>query len=423
VTALASEEDRGGRYHDRFAPSEAVTDDEGWFVLDWVAPGLRELNAHDYLRPALGRARAGVMCVAGETATCELRLDLGLTIAGTVIDEDGAPLAGWSVASEAPLTQPWTSRQARTDAQGRFRLFNLGDSAHDLIVRSTEVDEHPRARLDGVPAGSRDVVIVVADAHVAKGALLVRFVAPPDTRPDDFILTLWKEGANEGHCLEPDVGGVFEVQVMPGRYHVQVQGGGKDLLTSAAFAVEPGGSTDMGELVIEQAGRVEITLAGLPRQMLERLKLSLEREGCSTVSPEEKDGVFLSPELMPGRWTVSMNTSDLYLRPPEVEVVSSTTTRVELRVEPTVRVPVVFTNPANDEVTVGAFDATGRHMYSRRYLRQNDGEAAGERRLSIGLPPGHATICLRTHAGLGGAIEVDVKPELAGAPPIRIELR
>jgi hypothetical protein len=333
VTVLASEEDRGGWYHDRFAPSESITDEHGWFALDWVAPGLRELNASDYDRPEIGRARASVLCAAGETATCELHLDLGHTISGRVTGEDGVPLASWSVQSEAPLLRWWYPRRAATDSEGRFLLANLGESAHELIVRSPDLDDHPRAKVEEVPTGTQELVIVVADAHVVKGTLGGRFVAPAGSRPDGFTMTLWMEGAGEGHFLEPEASGAFEVEVVPGRYRVQIAGGGRELLTSAPFQVEPGGFTDMGELCIEVAGRVEITIAGLPPEALERIHFSLEREGSSSVRLVAEDGLLRSPEVMPGRWTVSMAERELRLVQPEVEVVSGTTVRAELAVE------------------------------------------------------------------------------------------
>jgi len=423
VRVIASEEDRGGWYHDRFAASESETDAEGWFVLDWVAPGLRELGASDTARPEIGRARASVACVAGETATCELRLELGLTIAGTVVDENGAPLAGWSVSSEAPFMRQWYPRRANTDAQGRFRLVNLGDSAHDLIVRSPDIDEHPRARLDGVPVGSQDVVLVVADAHLAKGIVRGRILAPQGTQAASFTCTLWKEGGDEGHFFEPDAGGAFELEARPGRYQVRVADAGKTILTSPTFAVEPDGVTELGELGAEDPGRVEITLAGFAPQLLANLRLALDREGAETVRLEAEDGIWSSPELIPGHWRVSLNTSDLCLRPSEIDVAAATTTQVEIRVERAVRVPITFDDPANAGVTVEAVDAAGKLLYQRRYYELSETENASERRLSVGLPIGHATIRVRTRAGRSGQVELDVTPALDGGAPIAVELR
>jgi RNA polymerase sigma-70 factor (ECF subfamily) len=422
LRVLAAEEERGGWYHDRLAPSEAVSDAEGWFVLEWVAPGLRELNAHDWKRPELGRARASVACTAGETATCELHLELGRTLSGTVRDGDGAPLAGWGVESQTPLLAQWYPRRARTDAEGRFLLANLGNGAHDLIVRAPESGEE-RARRNGVPTGSSDVVLVVADAHLAPGRLRGRLVPPAGVRPDGFNLTLHREGVNGGRFIATDAGGAIDEEVTPGRYRVQVQGGGRDLLTSATIEVEAGSSADLGELRLEAGGRVELTLTGLPVRELARLRLTLDREGCSSVPLEVRDGAFRSPELVPGRWRVAMNTSDLCLRPSEVEVPSGATAFVELRLEPTVRVRLLVANPANDEVTVEATDASGARIYQRRWLELPPGEAPGEQRLSVALPRGRATIRLRTHAGQSGELDLEVTPEIDRGPPIRIELR
>jgi hypothetical protein len=81
--------------------------------------------------------------------------------------------------------------------------------------------------------------------------------------------------------------------------------------------------------------------------------------------------------MMAGRWRVSMNTSDVSLHPSEVEVVAGMTSHVELRLEPNIRVNLVFTNPARDDVEVEAFDAGGTRFFKRTYLAP-EGEATDE---------------------------------------------
>jgi hypothetical protein len=83
-----------------------------------------EINAHG---DAPGRARATVVCTPGETTTCELALELGRTIAGRVVDEDGAPLAGWHINSDTSGgMRSWYPRSTTTDEHGEFLLVNLG---------------------------------------------------------------------------------------------------------------------------------------------------------------------------------------------------------------------------------------------------------------------------------------------------------
>lgn len=418
VRVLASEEERGGWYHDRLAPPETESDEKGWFVLDWVAPGTRELNANDYEQPELGRARASVVCAAGVTTTCELRLELGLTISGTVVDEEGAPLADWRVRSQPPITKQWHPRYARTDAHGKFVLVNLGDSAHDLTVRSPDIDDHPRVRRDGVAVGTRDLVLVVTDAHTVKGRLRGRLVAP-NTSPGGFTLALWKEGANEGHFLVQDEHtGVFEVEAIPARYYVAVTAGGANVLTTAPFDIEAGGFTDLGDLRVEGGGRVEIELTGFGANWLERTSFSLERDGASSVNLEWHDGQLRSPEVMAGRWTVSMHEDEFLLRESEIEVVSGTTTRETLEVIRATMVWLHFTNPSRDEFTTETFNAAGARVHSRRYYPDKD-----DVRLSLGLAPGPVRIVVRTHAGLSAEVQLDVQPGQTATDPIELTLR
>lgn len=418
VLVLASEEDRGGWYHDRFGPPEAVTDAEGWFALDGLAPGTRELNASDDERPEIGRARASVVCTAGATSTCELRLELGHTIAGRVVGGDGAPLRGWSVHSQASFFRQWYPRRATTDAQGRFLLANLGEGSHELTVRAPGLDGFPRARLADVPVGSTDIELVVADAELRPGRLRGRLVTPRGSSPWDFTVTLWAEGAKEGHYLDLDGStGAFELEAQPGRYFAKASAGGVEKLASETIALEEGGVADFGDLVLEGGGWIEIEVSGLPQAQLERLKFHLDRPGANTVDLAWEDGLLRSPEALPGRWKVTWNEDELLAREDEVVIVVGETRRATLTLEPAIPIEVRPTPAPSGEITFQVFDADGRLLSERRYLA-----GSSEGTYGLGLRPGRQRITAQADRRRG-ELTLDVTPGMAGGEPLTLELR
>lgn len=420
VEVLASEEDRGGWYHDRLAPSENVSDEQGWFVLDWVAPGLRELNAHDWRRAEIGRARASVLCAAGETATCELRLERGNVIAGTLVDGAGAPLAGWRVEAETSGFSQWYERRAETGTDGRFELLNLGDGNHDLVARAPELGP-PRASASGVPVGTRDVVLVAADAHARPGTVHGRLLDLGAQSLADVEVTLWLAGGREGQFLDLDPGtGTVSGSAPPGRYSVGVRRGERELHRSAEFDVVEGAETDLGAIELGELGRVEVALTGFPAGQLENLRLSLERADRSYAELEFSAGLWRAEDVMPGRWTVTTHESELFLRGGAVEVEPGATARVEVAVEPAIHVQLTYVDPAQSWITLEARDPSGTLL---RFLRTRPVPRDGRSRLSIGLPSGRAELFLRTEDGRSATLTFDVSDALRGADPLELELR
>jgi len=421
VKVLASEEDRGGWYHDRFAPSECTSDEQGFFALDWLAPGLRELNASDYERPELGRARASVSCAAGETATCELRLERGNEISGTVIDEAGAPLAGWKVGAQTTGFYQWYPRDTRTDAAGRFELLNLGDGNHDLVVRSPEFGP-PRATANGVPVGTRELALVVSGAHAALGTVRGRVLDPTAPTLEDLDVTLWQVGGREGHFLELEAAsGVFHGSTAPGRYTLGIARSRHELYRSDEFEIAEGAETDLGDLALGALGAVEVTVtAGFPASELERLPLSLERAGASSASLRFADGRWRAENVLPGAWTVTLGEDELFLRGGAVEVEAGATAEVEVSVELAIPVRLAYADAAASWVTVEARDGAGKLVRSV-HLRPLPRD--GRSQIHVGLPAGHARLELRTDDGRRAALELEVTEQLRGGEPLEVELR
>jgi type II secretory pathway pseudopilin PulG len=85
------------------------------------------------------------------------------TIAGVVRDQNGAAVVGAEVGSS-----DWALGRAKTDAHGRFQLSGVQGDAVALYALAAGFAP---ARLERVPAGSQDLVLVVAPPARIAGAL------------------------------------------------------------------------------------------------------------------------------------------------------------------------------------------------------------------------------------------------------------
>ncbi|HEY0707593.1 MAG TPA: sigma-70 family RNA polymerase sigma factor [Polyangia bacterium] len=117
---------------------KAVTDVEGRFRIV-VTPSKARLDAHE--RDGGSRAALDLgQLVAGEVRKVELRLSASGTasLAGTVIDRNGRPVADVAVLVES---YPF-STSVRTNNSGRFVADRLDAGAYALVVRCDEDDTH-----------------------------------------------------------------------------------------------------------------------------------------------------------------------------------------------------------------------------------------------------------------------------------------
>ncbi len=423
ATVVAAHEEGGGWYFHSFPPPEATTDEGGNFTLGWVAPGDCEINASVRFRSRLGRGRAIVTCLAGQSSTCLIELDLGLTISGRVIDASGRPLAGWNVYDDPVQKGGVYPRQEVTDEQGRFLLANLGECAHDILVSAPfEFPSPPRAKIAGVRPGAEDVVLVVEDPGLRKGRFRGLFLGVDGRPPQDANLVLYPEGERSGPHIDFDPAtGAFAHQALPGRYVLVGQGGNRTLAWSEPFEIMEGTDVDLGELRIEPPGRVELVVHGVPVEELAALGIRLDRIQSGSEDLEYADGVLRSRELAPGTWSITMGGNERFLRAREVVIVSGETTRLELEIERAFPLALAcrLARDGWSVVTIEARDAGGNLLQGRRL---SPGHLADGQPVRLALPEGPTTIEARTDTGLRASATIDIGPELIGAPPLELTL-
>jgi hypothetical protein len=335
ASVVQSVEHQGGWFvNDKFPAPRDTTDDDGWFVLEWVAPGTREINASHSKHADLGRARSNVVCRSGETTRCEVRLDPGQVISGKIVDELGRPLAGWYVGSRASAMQnQWYPRSAFADSEGRFVLANLGPGSHDLSVRTPQLSA-PRLVVPKVAPGTTGLELVVPDSS-SESELTGRIVA---SSPDLLVgiqLTLWRVGQNEGNFLEYDANsGQFRGSAFPGTYRLDVTRNGANVVEVPQFELRRGERTDLGDIALAATGSLELELTGLPQEDLGRFHLYLSRSGARDISLDNVEGRATVPSLLAGRWELRQSDDELELSPSEIVIQPGVPTRVQVEVRP-----------------------------------------------------------------------------------------
>jgi hypothetical protein len=108
-------------------------------------------------------ALAATTSSAPATANRALSVSSARTIAGVVRDQSGTAVVGAEVGSSA-----WALGRAKTDAEGRFQLSGVQGDAVALYALAAGFAP---ARVERVPAGSRDVVLVMSPPARIAGAL------------------------------------------------------------------------------------------------------------------------------------------------------------------------------------------------------------------------------------------------------------
>ena len=195
----------------------------GEFRIEGVPTGRQYLvvEGPDVVR----EGRADVEIAPGEVHDLgTLIVERGRTVAGVVVDEAGAPVAGALVvigrelrgdgaalvsADEAPL------RQAITGADGRFSLRGLGDGTH---VLAADHDAVGRSRTVDVPAGTADLELTLP---LRVTGAVQGFARRNGSGSDVFVVLRPVEAANAQWFLSAGPDGSFRFdRIAPGAYVV-----------------------------------------------------------------------------------------------------------------------------------------------------------------------------------------------------------
>jgi len=238
-----------------------------------------------------------------------LRLELGVSVSGTIVDADGKPATGIYVSVQDPEGRGYGAEMA---VDGAFTIKGLTPGPVELNVQS-QTDGRSRAAGIKVEAPSKDVRIVLPRMLKLTGRILGNdtkgfYVAAMPAGPDRA-----KGGNAMGAATAAD--GTFSIDVPgEGPYRLTAQRSGDDrygLMEPVRVGAEV-------SVPLETGATIEGTLedaAGKPAGENSWVMLTSERwNGNGKVGA---DGAFRARGLLPGRYKVAFSVNGSYERWPE----------------------------------------------------------------------------------------------------------
>jgi hypothetical protein len=217
----------------------ARTDGSGRYALEAVPEG--EFGArfrHERFRPLdrMGLVLAG----AGDAREVNAALEEGTVLMGRVVDEAGAPVVGALV-----MAANEGGGMTRTDAQGRFALYGLGDAP---VSGSAAAPGYGTVYWRSVPPNTTNLEVRLPRA----GSVTGRVEAEP--APAWFAVCLSRYDAELGREVRVQTKSFsgrkeFAVpDVTPGAYAVEVQAEGYEALDRPQVVVERGQAASVGAI-------------------------------------------------------------------------------------------------------------------------------------------------------------------------------
>ena len=176
---------------------------DGTFLLVLMPTGVRlQLEAQNPLGPAWCELIDPLL--PGERREVVIALDAGITLAGIVIDEHGAPVSGVTVsACEVVGGQTWKSVASdETNEDGSFELSKLARKGWSLRTNGRGFVRHAELLVDGEAGDARELVL-----SVVRGGCVAGTVVWPDGRSvQSFSVRaygeVWAHGDFQGGAFE-----------------------------------------------------------------------------------------------------------------------------------------------------------------------------------------------------------------------------
>ncbi|WP_426756240.1 carboxypeptidase regulatory-like domain-containing protein [Myxococcus sp. Y35] len=290
----------GAEVHVEHTSQAGVTDAQGRFSFDSLAPGDYEVRAEH--QGEYGFA-AVTLTEEGGDADATVRLGTHVYLEGTVRDESGRPIREASVGAAPPRGQAPPVDYAATSADGRFRLgplrlepyvFNVVASGYQGLLH--EDTPAPGLRLDFTLPSAYLVQGAVTDAQGNPVADVE--VALDDQERDEAETEL-----QDVETVTSDANGRFELAFpRPGRHTLVFTS--ESHLEERILASAPGSGL---RVVLRGAARVEGTVTSSRGTPIRRVAVTLvddETKQRSWQVQSDEEGHFSIGGVPPGRYTL-----------------------------------------------------------------------------------------------------------------------
>jgi RNA polymerase sigma factor (sigma-70 family) len=311
---------------------------DGSFRLERLRAGPTVLYAKQV---HLCEARAEVELVVGEKLRWDARLRRGGDIAGVVVDERGAPLAGLAVsASSEEGGEADSILSTQSDAEGRFRLTGAVRERYLLSVRERHGVLDAPLQLDGIAPGTEGLELVFPDRNRASARFEGRLVDASGAPFGFSRLELrriepdstWRSGSHE----PSETDGRFETPLLPpGRYVLSTSSPELGRWTIGTFELAAGEARDIGTHACPAPG-------SLTCEVLDAEGVPLVEDEAGLVSDDSGfgntvrilDGRGTSGPLEPGVYWIGFGGYGRPLVRERVEVRSGETAHATIRLVP-----------------------------------------------------------------------------------------
>jgi hypothetical protein len=402
----------------------AVRSDGSWW-LEHVCPGsltvrLMRCESSECL------ARATIEVVEGQDAEVDLQaVRATVELAGRVVDDSGAGLAGIAVRSQ-PAEFDWAGMRREfgkttTDTNGRFtfavqpgitwRCFALQDRGFTL------------AASDAVGGGGAEVLLAVPAAARAGGGVrgLLLDVALT-SEPVDLCLHQLPRGAFDLFAVGAD--GRFAIEPLPpGDFALAVRRGNR-ASRLAAFHLDAGKVLDLGALAIASPGELRVSLRradGRPVRVRDFVTLYSRPEGIPIDRVQVPPDGTASLELAADEYDVAFEGDDFLPERRVVTVKSGQRSELIVALRPARCCSFTFTTPdatSPSRLWLVIRGPDGCEVLNRGLRAPDDGVYRAE----FGLPPGVHRIRAVTAYGLLAEGEVIVPDGDPNGPPLAVEM-
>lgn len=203
-------------------------------VVEWEVPaGKRDLRveAQGYApwRRVVDVEPAGILDLG------ELVLDVGVTLRGRVVDAAGAPIAGAVVETAGHV-----DAKSQSGVDGRFSLAHLPRQTVRVVAQADGyVAASSRAALEGE---APELTLTM----LRGGVLAVRLLPASGPLPEELIVHVQAIDTDDPDApgrwdyADPDAEGCSRSRLLPGRYRVQIQRDGKEVVPASEVVLTDG---------------------------------------------------------------------------------------------------------------------------------------------------------------------------------------
>ena len=280
----------------------AITDDEGGFVLDGLAPGRYRLRATksghvdaEYGAPSADQAGTLVAVAAGQSIEgLVITLSRGGVITGTVVDPEGEAVEGVAVTARTSILPTQAADTAKTDASGRYRIYGLPPGDY-FVVALPPLQSEPGA-VEVLSTEEVDAALRRLEGWAGRLGAPSR---PPDSNEPntDRSRMMSPVGQSLAEVYYPSTTSASEavrIKVSEGR------------TANANITLVFSGTTQIGGMVIGQDG--------LPAEGAS-VAMAPVAPGAGAIpvvkASSRADGSFLIVNVAPGRYTITARQTSL----------------------------------------------------------------------------------------------------------------